>query len=643
MSEIIGLAQRLAANHIKNSDTNTSSSRITSRLLNILEDDAKNYAKTYKQERNIVVIVGSGASKSAGVKMGNEAITDLLSYFDNNYIRETTIKQECKRLADLHSMPDDEFETRLMALGRFPHLKDILTSELKKIYAHKYPSVFTYELLAHYLKHRFIDAIINFNFDELLDQSIKDELGSGKYFHILSDGDCNNLITQTFPYSKPVYVKPHGTASYPSSLRYTHEDYIGISINIQELLSKMLLEKPVTLIVIGFSMKSPELNKILKKITSDLEIFYIDPNPPQPNLRTLLIHTIKIKNSLDKEMKKLWVVLNKQFKKDHKPRGIRRHLLVSQLFQQKVDDINNKTDTYLRNRIFTEISLSIAKSKGLIDINTLATERAGEYFNEYKKYQHHETLIKFCEECNTKSISYSDEVLKYGGFGRNGTLKKDEFDSEELINDVKANLSNKGDLTRVTYNLFKKTLEEQFIQTEVEIESHIDPSLETFFRSSKHLPTHAALQYQTRKLLSEEYRTLLVIAETGQWLTEKPILDIFDEKNKKPRIALIVADDSWEDDIRKKYERNMSYDIKIIQMRWWEHNRHMTMTLNKNESVKKCIFFFRRNRDPKICPILIENAPDSQKIKKSFLAYWQKALNKPNWLDNNLPGLNSIF
>ena len=39
-----------------------------------------------------------------------------------------------------------------------------------------YPGL-AYEILAHLMKHGFIDAIINFNFDEVLDQAIEDELG----------------------------------------------------------------------------------------------------------------------------------------------------------------------------------------------------------------------------------------------------------------------------------------------------------------------------------------------------------------------------------------------------------------------------------------------------------------------------------
>ncbi|MBK6976711.1 MAG: hypothetical protein IPH28_06005 [Cytophagaceae bacterium] len=92
-----------------------------------------------------------------------------------------------------------------------------------------YPSVF-YEILAHIFKNRFVDAVINFNFDESFDQAVLEEISTGELKKIVSDGDCVPYVdlVEEHNLKLPLYIKPHGTFSEKSSLRFTKEHYIDI-------------------------------------------------------------------------------------------------------------------------------------------------------------------------------------------------------------------------------------------------------------------------------------------------------------------------------------------------------------------------------------------------------------------------------
>lgn len=122
---------------------------------------------------------------------------------------------------------------------------DCLGYDINKGTPFKYlPSLF-YELVAHLFKHRYIDIIINLNFDELLDNAIEDELGKSTY-HKVSGETKNKKLSRIIDYNRlrePIYIKPHGTLSRRNSLRYTNEQYISLPNDFNELLEDIFLGK----------------------------------------------------------------------------------------------------------------------------------------------------------------------------------------------------------------------------------------------------------------------------------------------------------------------------------------------------------------------------------------------------------------
>lgn len=169
-----------------------------------------------------------------------------------------------------------------------------------------------YSIIAHLFKNRFIDIIINFNFDELLDRAIDEELGHTGYDKILSDGDCKPIkdISIDKRLRQPLYIKPHGTASHKSTLRFTKDQYHELPLDMRNFIGDLIsCEKeqsgrPVNLITMGFNMESIEFNEIL---TNKLN--------PKSSIFNIFFHSEEV--DFKKEAKKVYDKVNSIFSSDN--------------------------------------------------------------------------------------------------------------------------------------------------------------------------------------------------------------------------------------------------------------------------------------------------------------------------------------
>jgi len=206
---------------------------------------------------NIIVVVGAGASNAAcGLPTGNEAAQRLRDEISGSALfgGATLVNDEIDKLTLQFNLDEPDFETILLALSRFN--TPYLLQRLRSIFGRRHHPWFGYEMLAHCLKHRFIDAIINFHFDELLDQAITDELDDGAYNKIILDGDCPATPDEWFNNAKgkfrlPLYIKPHGSASEPSSLRFTRDSYTALPNGFNVILRTLFAaDRPVQILVL---------------------------------------------------------------------------------------------------------------------------------------------------------------------------------------------------------------------------------------------------------------------------------------------------------------------------------------------------------------------------------------------------------
>ena len=300
--------------------------------------------------------------------------------------------------------------------------KDRIAEKLKKYYNVRYMPSLSYEIIAHLLKHGFIDVVINFNFDELLDQTIEEEVGQGNYYKIVSDGDVVELkkIIVNGSIKVPVYFKVHGTASNKSTLNLAKNNNFEIKTEVYDLIKQIISGKReggydnipiVNVTTIGYSMQNQQFNSILEE--SDTHLFHMNigyepiaqsdkiNKSSQGFLNLESIHTKEGLSPLDIALRNLWREITLLFKDTFVPRQIDRHEIISHIFYEyKVcgevnprysienarEILKNYFDQfYFLDRVIIEIGMLIAKNKGILDFHEMMPERLSNYYHLYRR------------------------------------------------------------------------------------------------------------------------------------------------------------------------------------------------------------------------------------------------------------------
>jgi hypothetical protein len=290
--------------------------------------------KVYRT-RNILV-VGAGASMDSftGLPGGDLLIRRMMNEQKANFPDGSTVanrlQMDTKEILSITGKDKLYFENYLYIMSRSFMTQNEIRKKIKTMTNARYATTFFNEIVAHMLKHSFLDAVINFNFEETLDQAILEEIGAGNYHNIISDGHCIDLdsITSKGTLKVPIYIKPHGTNSHKSSLRFTNKHYFDIPEDIATMLKclvggfkngdeietmlrqndrkkvghinfsdpaplrQTILENDknrtihrVNLIAVGFNMESIEFLDILNNyLPTDSKIYYINYMEPPPQL-----------------------------------------------------------------------------------------------------------------------------------------------------------------------------------------------------------------------------------------------------------------------------------------------------------------------------------------------------------------------
>jgi hypothetical protein len=281
------IAKELAYNYYTNSfgDADVENNVKNTAALSVFKKEISGKIKV-DLENNIrvrnIMIIGAGASHDSfkamplGKDLTNEMDEEYIQKIKGLHFLDEKYKEEQEAVKLTTGSNDINFENYLYILSKLFLSQPELRKNIKEITGIRYaPSLFN-EIVAHMLKHSFLDIVINYNFEETLDQAIEDEIGKANYHEIISDGHCIKTedITRDGRLTTPLYVKPHGTNSHKSTLRFTNNHYLELPFDIKEMLktlfdgilnekSKKRIEK-INLFVVGFAMESFELNNILK-------------------------------------------------------------------------------------------------------------------------------------------------------------------------------------------------------------------------------------------------------------------------------------------------------------------------------------------------------------------------------------------
>ena len=591
--------------------------------------------------RRVVVVVGAGASQDAGLPGTQETIAKLTS---SNFLPDNVIEEELDRLVAVQRLDRSQFETQVLAMSATEHSGALVRKKLADLFRRRYMPTQPYEILAHLLKHRFIDAIVSFNFDELLDQAISDELYEEEYNRIISDGDCPPApLPSNKPLEKPLYIKPHGTVGHPSTMRFTREDYYRLPYEIRRILSELFCStlengerRPVDLISIGFGMMSYEFNEILTEAGRHSRIFYINLQQPEPDPAigdTFKPYFVKVDDNahtLSRVMSELWSETRSHFKDEYKPRDTHRHHLLSELF---VGERRQPTDNdyYLWDRTVIELCLAIAKGCGFVMRSQLSASRCGIYYGLYRDETTRppRSFTELCKFMGLKDAAYGFEALQFIGPDSRTqnvsakVLEKEGFEKklDWLLDKTRKKLTPRRKAAFDSQReLLRQTMQAHFDGGDVEVRYRPPNSHRFVFHDPTEVRSMVALRYRTTKILKEPgWRYLCVVSETGQWLLKDEVSEAI-KKCKPKGIYVIVADDTH----RKRLENRYPSRIVVKVLNWWDHNRHLTLLLDSDCREIASLYFSRQRRTNDIIPVQL-NANDSKIISEYFKAYWIRA------------------
>jgi len=632
-------------------------------------------------QRNARIIVAVGAGASAPVAYRSQELIDSLRQMPgfNRRRHERAIDRANFDIG----LPEDDFEMQLDAMTKTAEQREDVCSQISRIYSTRHPTLLVYELLAHLMRHRFIDAIINFNWDELLDQSIEDEMGHGEYIEIISDRDCRASI-QIDPSNQlyvPLHLKLHGTASDPETMRFTREAYFNIPERIRTTLRNLVGTQRCIVICVGYGLSDADFSEILTQPV-ELRVFNLSANPLSPesiskvqSKRNTGVKQVTsfcdvcpdysslggpetpdgrrlMQYSCDYLLDALVDAIHERadsgpFEHVHL-RSANRHRLLSQMMAWEAS-LNADGDAYvhyLRDRCVIEILFASVRGCGLLSVASLVQDRCGHYFDQYHLLCERnggtpETWAKLCSVAGLIPQRRGNETYcardYLDGAARATGLSANTLDSvfhEELrVFDVKAiaealpgmvtpqtrlrlqpRTARGSDVLAECHVGIEATLEELQAFSEVEIHTQDDRICSRLFTEPRRITTFTTFNALTKHMVdaacaSDEPVRLAICAETGQWLLG--YLDQLREQ-KNITIDLIVAFL----DLRQALEKALGDRLKIMQLPWYRHNRHITVYCENDKPVMG-IYFVRRLRSAFINPVWI-SIKDAPALYRSF-------------------------
>jgi len=481
MDYIKEIAKILSANYYnvslrenESSDSITMKTKVLSRIFDEdSEINIKDFSPDLHFSRNILIVgagaaiselpfflTGNGAIKAIEKRLKLDEIFESFGKFEKRYRSLAshyykTVYSEDTKIDDIQKQL--AFEGRLSLLLDFFDKQDVI-DEIKNILDFQHLYCQFYDIAAQLFKHRFIDVIVNFNFDELLDNAIEEEIGtSGMYHKIVQDSDCKPIkdYVESKRLKIPIYIKPHGTISSKTSLLFTKEHYIDMSEEMRNLLHGIFMGKVgednsnqnnINVIIAGFAMASIDLNNILFSLQQDnhknIKYYFLNLNPESEidefeesykkwkkdnnvksvkHLECRPINTGYDKDrnldnpNLSEHFSRILNLVQEKFKKPFIPIALNEHSILSILFpkskleligEQLLKEKDDEYLTYLKYRFIFHLLIELVKWKGKLAINVIVKERAGKYYNHYK------SLLKQKTKENYQGKNKAENELK---------------------------------------------------------------------------------------------------------------------------------------------------------------------------------------------------------------------------------------
>jgi len=656
-----------------------------------------------------IAVVGAGAS-APFLNRGKDLAKGLIQKF---HVDEAAVQAERERIERITAVDPQEFEAQLSAIGQILGGDRRVRTAISELYQVRHPTVKTYELIAHLLKHRFLDAVINMNFDELLDQSLDDELGVGEYQRIVSDRDCVAVQTDESESDYiPIYIKLHGTASEPESLRFTRESYYDSPARVGTVAAELFQVPECVVVNVGFGLGSFDLHRLLA-IPDTLHLFNLSRTKIQGSAKEAIIYEREVSGKRDgakrppkregkrgkrarrtrtryyerpkasrkRPCDKLMTGLLGQIERHGETvletspavislRSVTRHDAVVRLLgpgsaagarlirlPRSIEDARFSLDPqaraakpdavyagYLWRRAVLELTLALARGRGLVSVKSLAVDRGGHYYDAYRRHvgengaswQDLYTLVGFKQNEEvpdvfeaTEEIRNSDplpsleqgvhdELLNVPEGQRDEWSELPQLDLPLLVDRVLHHIVDSPDTA--DRRALTSAVERLNTGSEYELHSRDDRVCAKTFSNPMTLKTISALDAYSFELVRQaslgDATRVDIIAETGHWLKRRDD-DVIRELARRGRIRLIVAFLSEVKDLLAEFP-----GIQLSHQQPWHHNRHMVIIRDGAEP-RAAIYFARHQRTPYVTPVFVRTRRDIQVLQTTFNDRWE--------------------
>ncbi|WCB92107.1 hypothetical protein DSM104299_00792 [Baekduia alba] len=647
------LAQKLLARHLR---VSVPDSAVRDRVAQA-QDPSVYPSGLVERQMRCVAVVGAGASVPLS-KRG----ADLADFLESRFGRD---EAELDRLEQVNGLDRDELETRLIALSSTRDTAREVRETIATEYSIRHPTLLAYELLAHLLKHRFLDAIVSFNFDELLDQSLDDELDPDEYTAVVSERDCAAAPPlPDAPNYVPLYIKLHGTASEPASLRFTRDAYFALPPRVVGLVRDLLHTDDCIILNLGFGLGSFDFQRLLA-IPKRLQVFNLSHGPVDGKVVERIDHergapedepgawlhevTAAEDGACDTLMQRLTGEI-KRLSRAAGPgahprsgvpgrlvhfRSVRRHETVAHLLGSDTSRPGWAAEEewrreehidYLRRRAILELAFAGAKSRGLLSLGPLATDRPSRYYDRYRRLTNGrgDDWRAFCsaagliESETVPDILVSLPSLRKKRDRGEETQVLHEFAPSKLAHHVLARVRNPA--SDEDFDILRRTLRGLQRQNDVEIHTNDDRVCSKAFRRPVTLATSTAMLVYTWLMLDgvKPKDRIYVSSETGAWLLKEPIRTLL---SKQEHIHLLMAFAIEDDDLVDVYGRTR-LQKRVVDP--WRHNRHMTIVCNGDRPAR-AVYFARRLRTPVINPVYLDGVRDVGRLWTTYQVRWAEA------------------
>lgn len=241
-------------------------------------------ARALLNKKKVVFLFGAGASMPSGIP-GTQRLKDLLFKEEIKPVVQTfeelakgiSVDFDRLRLGDLSSITFEQLLTLVYGskekeqeyvaewLGR--NIPDVYTSKVKYL-----PSI-AYEFVSHLMGNGLVRYVINFNYDEILDKVIDDELGKGKCCRIVTTEEFERLSIRLDKgeswddISNYFLFKPHGTRSMRGTLRFRVEDVFRFEKPKANVLKDVFKESLI--IMVGYGAEDLDFQSLFRELYTE--------------------------------------------------------------------------------------------------------------------------------------------------------------------------------------------------------------------------------------------------------------------------------------------------------------------------------------------------------------------------------------